>query len=175
MCETLKPKRSGYSAKRRFRIVDLPAPEGPEITIGRCVERTAARSACEAGIVGAIVVVLRRVAEDWKKVLLGVRVIGRVRDRREGIRVASVVRDAVTFIPQDYFASVWGEGAQRRLIGGGASGQVSGVWRKGCLACLQCGVLTSRFGGPVAFLSYVRSKRRCGTSCEIVCSQELSS
>lgn len=29
---------SGYSAKRRLRIVDLPAPEGPEMTIGRTSE-----------------------------------------------------------------------------------------------------------------------------------------
>lgn len=35
VCETLKPKRSGYSSKRRFRIVDFPAPEGPDITIAR--------------------------------------------------------------------------------------------------------------------------------------------
>ena len=33
--ETLKPNVSGWSAKRRFRIVDLPAPLGPEITMGR--------------------------------------------------------------------------------------------------------------------------------------------
>jgi hypothetical protein len=31
----LKPKRSGYSANRRLRRVDLPAPEGPETTMGR--------------------------------------------------------------------------------------------------------------------------------------------
>lgn len=34
--ETEKPKVSGWSAKRRLRIVDLPEPEGPEMTIGRC-------------------------------------------------------------------------------------------------------------------------------------------
>ena len=33
--ETEKPKVLGWSAKRRFRIVDLPEPEGPEMTIGR--------------------------------------------------------------------------------------------------------------------------------------------
>jgi len=26
---------SGWSAKRRLRMVDLPEPEGPEITMGR--------------------------------------------------------------------------------------------------------------------------------------------
>lgn len=35
--ETEKPKVSGWSLKRRVRIVDLPEPEGPEITIGRRV------------------------------------------------------------------------------------------------------------------------------------------
>lgn len=35
--ETEKPKVSGWSAKRRLRTVDLPEPEGPEITMGRCV------------------------------------------------------------------------------------------------------------------------------------------
>ncbi len=34
--ETEKPKVSGWSAKRRLRIVVLPEPEGPDITIGRC-------------------------------------------------------------------------------------------------------------------------------------------
>jgi len=33
--ETEKPKVSGWSAKRRLRMVDLPEPEGPEMTIGR--------------------------------------------------------------------------------------------------------------------------------------------
>lgn len=33
--ETEKPKVSGWSLKRRVRIVDLPVPEGPDITIGR--------------------------------------------------------------------------------------------------------------------------------------------
>lgn len=33
--ETENPNVSGCSAKRRFRIVDLPEPEGPEMTIGR--------------------------------------------------------------------------------------------------------------------------------------------
>ena len=34
--ETEKPKVSGWSIKRRLSIVDLPDPEGPDITIGRC-------------------------------------------------------------------------------------------------------------------------------------------
>lgn len=34
--EMEKPNVSGWAAKRRLRIVDLPVPEGPEITIGRC-------------------------------------------------------------------------------------------------------------------------------------------
>lgn len=34
--ETEKPKVSGWSAKRRLRMVDLPEPEGPEMTMGRC-------------------------------------------------------------------------------------------------------------------------------------------
>ena len=33
--ETEKPNVSGCAAKRRFRIVDLPVPDGPEITTGR--------------------------------------------------------------------------------------------------------------------------------------------
>ncbi len=33
--ETEKPNMSGYSAKRRLRSVDFPAPLGPETTIGR--------------------------------------------------------------------------------------------------------------------------------------------
>lgn len=33
--ETLKPKVSGWAANRRFRIVDFPEPDGPEMTIGR--------------------------------------------------------------------------------------------------------------------------------------------
>ena len=34
VCETEKPNLSGYSAKRRLRIVDFPVPLGPEMTIG---------------------------------------------------------------------------------------------------------------------------------------------
>lgn len=41
--ETLKPKRSGYSANNLFRIVDFPAPLGPDTTMG-----------CFDGSVGAI-------------------------------------------------------------------------------------------------------------------------
>ena len=33
--ETEKPKRSGWSANSRLSIVDLPVPDGPEITTGR--------------------------------------------------------------------------------------------------------------------------------------------
>jgi hypothetical protein len=33
--EIEKPKRSGYSLSRRFKWVDLPEPEGPEMTMGR--------------------------------------------------------------------------------------------------------------------------------------------
>jgi hypothetical protein len=32
--ETEKPKVSGWSAKRRLRMVDLPEPEGPEMMGG---------------------------------------------------------------------------------------------------------------------------------------------
>lgn len=32
--ETEKPNLSGYSAKRRLSIVDLPVPLGPEMMIG---------------------------------------------------------------------------------------------------------------------------------------------
>ena len=35
MCETLKPKVSGWASIRRLRSVDLPVPEGPDRTIGR--------------------------------------------------------------------------------------------------------------------------------------------
>lgn len=35
--ETEKPKVSGWSLKMRVRIVDLPEPEGPDMTIGRWV------------------------------------------------------------------------------------------------------------------------------------------
>ena len=35
--ETEKPKVFGWSAKRRLRMVDLPEPEGPEITMGRWI------------------------------------------------------------------------------------------------------------------------------------------
>lgn len=35
--ETEKPKVSGCCAKRRLSIVDLPEPEGPDITIGRWI------------------------------------------------------------------------------------------------------------------------------------------
>lgn len=34
MCEMLKPNLEGYFVKSRFRMVDLPEPLGPEITIG---------------------------------------------------------------------------------------------------------------------------------------------
>lgn len=50
MCEMLKPNREGYSAKRRERIVLLPAPLGPLMTIG-----VVAESAAAAGFVGAMV------------------------------------------------------------------------------------------------------------------------
>ncbi len=33
--ETENPNRSGYSPNNLFKIVDLPAPLGPDITIGR--------------------------------------------------------------------------------------------------------------------------------------------
>lgn len=36
--EIEKPKREGWAARRRFRRVDLPEPEGPDITIGRGVD-----------------------------------------------------------------------------------------------------------------------------------------
>lgn len=35
--ETEKPNVSGCAAKSRLRMVDFPEPEGPDITIGRCV------------------------------------------------------------------------------------------------------------------------------------------
>lgn len=35
--EIENPKVSGWSLKRRVRIVDFPEPEGPDITIGRWV------------------------------------------------------------------------------------------------------------------------------------------
>ena len=35
--EIEKPNVSGWFANKCLRIVDLPDPEGPEITIGRCV------------------------------------------------------------------------------------------------------------------------------------------
>lgn len=44
--ETEKPKVSGCEAKRRLRIVDLPEPEGPDMTIGREVLGAGSRSSC---------------------------------------------------------------------------------------------------------------------------------
>lgn len=38
--ETEKPKVEGWVAKRRLRMVDFPAPEGPEMTIGRRMSGT---------------------------------------------------------------------------------------------------------------------------------------
>jgi hypothetical protein len=35
VCDMLKPNLSGYSLKRRWRIVDLPVPLGPEMTTAR--------------------------------------------------------------------------------------------------------------------------------------------
>ena len=35
VCETEKPKWPGYASNSRLRSVDLPAPEGPETTMGR--------------------------------------------------------------------------------------------------------------------------------------------
>lgn len=48
MCEMLKPNLEGYSAKRRERIVDLPAPLGPLMTMGVLEERAV------VGMVGAM-------------------------------------------------------------------------------------------------------------------------
>jgi hypothetical protein len=45
---TLNVNRSGCAAKRRFRIVLLPAPLGPEMTIGRSLMSTGAIFAFEA-------------------------------------------------------------------------------------------------------------------------------
>lgn len=38
--ETEKPNLSGWSAKRRLSMVDLPVPDGPDITTGRGAEVT---------------------------------------------------------------------------------------------------------------------------------------
>ena len=35
--EIENPNVSGWSAKRRLRIVDLPDPEGPDITMGQWI------------------------------------------------------------------------------------------------------------------------------------------
>lgn len=37
----------GCAAKRRLRMVDFPEPEGPDITIGRCVRVAVVRIICE--------------------------------------------------------------------------------------------------------------------------------
>jgi len=49
----LKPNLPGNSSKRRFRMVDLPAPEGPEMTMGWLAERASLEAG--TGSVGAIV------------------------------------------------------------------------------------------------------------------------
>ena len=50
--ETEKPKVSGWSLKRRVRIVDLPEPEGPDITIGRRVWGAGSSEGAIEGILG---------------------------------------------------------------------------------------------------------------------------
>lgn len=57
--ETEKPKVSGWSAKRRLRIVDLPEPEGPEITIGRC-------SWVAVGRMSTIDTMSKKIGVKWK-------------------------------------------------------------------------------------------------------------
>jgi hypothetical protein len=39
VCDTLKEKRSGYSAKSRDRMVLLPEPLGPDMTMGGLARR----------------------------------------------------------------------------------------------------------------------------------------
>ena len=43
---------SGWSLNRRVRIVDLPEPEGPDITIGRRVWSAASSEGAIEGILG---------------------------------------------------------------------------------------------------------------------------
>lgn len=47
--ETEKPKVSGCSANNLFRMVDLPEPDGPDMTIGR-FERLAGCGCCQLGV-----------------------------------------------------------------------------------------------------------------------------
>lgn len=51
--ETEKPKVSGWSLKRRVRIVDLPVPEGPDITIGRRGWDAGSSGGAIEGVLGA--------------------------------------------------------------------------------------------------------------------------
>lgn len=64
--ETEKPKVSGWSAKRRLRMVDLPEPEGPEMTMGRCFEV----AGCGLSVPGSFRVEVGRMAGEGE-VLVG--------------------------------------------------------------------------------------------------------
>lgn len=53
VCDTENPNLSGKSSKRRLRIVDLPAPEGPLITMGLLASIADVSTGTEVG--GAII------------------------------------------------------------------------------------------------------------------------
>ncbi len=73
--ETLKPKVFGWAANRRFRIVDFPEPDGPEMTIGRrsgvAAGRTIRSGSSDGGWggepVGVILVEKRPVVREVRK------------------------------------------------------------------------------------------------------------
>jgi hypothetical protein len=52
VCEMLKPNLSGYSSNRRLRMVDLPVPLGPLMTMARL--RSTAEVSAALGSVGAM-------------------------------------------------------------------------------------------------------------------------
>jgi hypothetical protein len=58
---------SGNSANSRFRTVDLPAPLGPEITIGRCETRAAVSMGFGLEGMGGGAILVVRGRERWRR------------------------------------------------------------------------------------------------------------
>lgn len=89
---TLKPKRPGWPSKRRFSIVDLPEPEGPDMTMGcRDLGRLSSDS------VGAIVAIVEYDKQQQRADIFSKQLKYFVVDPIEGARGVAKERVGVGF------------------------------------------------------------------------------
>ena len=153
--EMLKPKRSGNSSKRRFRIVLFPAPEGPLMTIGTC-----AWIAAEPGLLmtadmekanvwegGARKVVLWRGLV--RQGVVGIVLKGRFKQEKPGKNVCDC-DDRVKALGSARELGERFNGIEGRIGGGllqvgfAFCGVIGGEGRVWCLLSLHCGASAMR-------------------------------